>query len=114
MAVAAEPASVGLAIVASPSVAEKVAPRMELAVAADGRPSMMPTEKASPIVYRGCKIYSSPARRAWRVYPFPVDSVYDKAFYWSAGAEAQWQRLLAYCENPTLPKSRMKDVAKCK
>ena len=112
VAAVAMPSTVDMAIVASPKATGEAAPHLALVPQVECRPPMMPTEVAAPMTYRGCKIYSSVKRRAWRVYPFPVDSVYDKPFYWKAGAETQWQKLLSYCESPTLPESRKKDVAK--
>ena len=105
MPVVADPSTVDMA-------PEEAEPRLALAPPVGDRPPMMPTEKAVPMVYRGCKIYSSVARRAWRVYPFPAESRYDKKCSWSGDHESQWQKLLSYCENPTLPESRKKDIAK--
>ena len=111
VAVVATPSTGDMAIVASSPAPEAASPRLALASHIDGRPAMMPKDKVEPIVYRGCKIYSSVARQAWRVYPYPMEPVYDKRFGWSTGPAPQWQKVMAYCESPALPDCRKKDLA---
>ena len=74
-------------------------------------PAMMATGKCESIIYKGCKIYSSVKMASWRVYPYRKLSVYDKRFRWSTDPKAQWEKVLRYCEKPTLPHSRGKDIA---
>ncbi len=78
-----------------------------------GRPRAPSTAIATPIAFCGCKIYTSAAKQCWRVYPYPGQSVYDKSFSWKGGQspEAVWERVMAYCDNPSLPDSRKSDIA---
>ena len=74
------------------------------------RPAMPPLAPMKAIVYRGCKIYASMARKVWRVYPYPGLTVYDKKISWAGDSEKAWATVLDYCEAPTLPDSRKADV----
>ena len=56
--------------------------------------------------YIGCRIYTVPERRCWRVMPKPGVSRYDKGFPWGkASPEQVWKSLIEYCKHPTLPAS---------
>lgn len=69
----------------------------------EDRPAMPPLGIHPPFFYRGCKVYSSPAAKKWRVMPRPGGCLYDRAFAWGSNPQAKWQQLLAYCEDPVLP-----------
>ena len=102
---APDAACVGDALVGDASVAS-----VDEASVGD-RPPMMATGAAAAIVYKGCKIYSSVKMKAWRVYPFPNETVYDKRFRWSCDPISQWEKVLKYCESPTLPETRKKEIS---
>ena len=102
---APDAACVGDALVGDASVAS-----VDEASVGD-RPPTMATGAAAAIVYKGCKIYSSVKMKAWRVYPFPSETVYDKRFRWSCDPISQWEKVLKYCESPTLPETRKKEIS---
>ena len=79
--------------------------------AASARPPMPDLETGGSFDYKGCKVYTWVLRKMWRVYPHPGKSVYDKRFSWGGNPGAKWQTVLDYCESPTMPASRMCDIA---
>ena len=62
------------------------------------------TESIGTLMWKGCKIQSNPNKRKWRVFPKPNTHLYDKGFPWGADPNAAWKSVLAYCNNPVLPK----------
>ena len=55
-----------------------------------------------PLFYNGCKVYEN--AKAWRVYPFPRESVYDKSFPFVVHTkEAVWQSVIKFCKSPSVP-----------
>ena len=62
------------------------------------------TESIGSLMWKGCKIQSNPNNRKWRVFPKPDTHLYDKGFPWGADPNAAWKSVLAYCNNPVLPK----------
>ena len=71
---------------------------------------MPPLTATSPIVYRGCKVYTSEKARAWRVVPYPGVSVYDRKIKWGSSPAKAWEALKQYCQAPFLPDSRKSDI----
>ena len=59
-----------------------------------------------PLTYSGCKVYDSPSKKCFRVYPRPGESVYDKVFNYGATTKVKaWTDAMKFCEKPFIPKS---------
>ena len=81
-----------------------------LGAGSSGWPPRPPLEKTAPVVYKGCKVYTTVKTRTWRVVPYPGRSVYDKAFSWGSNLDASWANVMRFCDSPVLPESRRTDI----
>ena len=71
------------------------------------RPSMPDVTKSmNPMIYKGCKIMASQNKKAWRVFPNPGQSPYDKKFSWDPDPRSSWNRLIAFCDKPFVPTTK--------
>ena len=81
-----------------PAKGKKPSPASKSPALKAGKPSAPAVGKAAqPIVYRGCKIYTSVQSKCWRV--LPIGTRIDKKFKWDDKPASTWKLLLAHCES---------------
>ena len=94
-------------VAASPSAA---ASSIVAAVSGAGRPPAPSPVAMAPMSYKNTKIYTDVKNKLWRVYPFPGRPVYERKFRWKGSPAVAWQKLLDFCDNPSVNDRRKCDI----